>query len=113
MREYKFRGKRKDINKWVYGNLIRTLTKVYILPEDWRAFHDVIEVRPETIGQYIEIKDKNGKDIYENDTVVHLGDDEAIIKWNNEDVCFEMVGTDWGTDCWIGSDIEVVEIKEA
>ncbi len=54
MREIKFRGISKETKKFVYScNCI---------------FKDV---KPETIGQYIGLKDINNQEIYEGDIVHH------------------------------------------
>ena len=73
--EIKFRGKSKEENKeneFIYGYYCYIghlkQQKHYLIPDYASAFYG-IEIIPETIGQYINRNDINGKEIYVGDIV--------------------------------------------
>ena len=91
MREILFKAKRKDNGEWVEG--------AYYKQTEWYgdpcAYHYIItskdelednmmiyhEISPETLCEYTNLTDKNGKRIWENDIVKGKFDGLYIILW--------------------------------
>lgn len=72
MRTIKFRGKRKYNGKWIYGSLIYFKESYYIQESgegESFVYPMNVEVISETVGQFTEIYDKDGVEIYAGDIV--------------------------------------------
>lgn len=101
MREIKFRGWSMHEERWVYGYPIVKFNKrgnkkdYFIYPEPCISGWSV---DPESVGQYIGVKDSLNNEIYEHDIVK--------IECMYEDLDFE--------DCieWVGGDYPAFELQE-
>jgi uncharacterized phage protein (TIGR01671 family) len=103
MRNYLFRGKIKDEhetskeNQWVYGSLIVSENRYFIIPKEMpvcatiidtplfylRSINRFYEVDPETVGQWTGLTDKNETKIFQGD-IIYVGDIKVgVISYSN------------------------------
>lgn len=99
IRNIKFKAKRLDNSEWVKGYFYKECGNTYIIEdrqsESMLNRNEAHLVDPSTVCQFTGLKDKDGKDIFENDILYDKDSGIAsAIKWKRH-VCgyvYEKVG---------------------
>ena len=104
MREILFRAKRTDNGEWICGYyavigekhvIIKAQSEdYYSVDDDVKKSHgnEVIEVKLDTVSQYVDIEDKSGKKVFENDICEMVYDGNVytyVVVWDKSELDFK------------------------
>lgn len=99
-----FRGKGKETGTWFYGSYLRLDKTTYCCAEDYASDpnntehfivfdemidwglpnkHKMVEVDPDTIGQFTGLLDRDNNKIFEDD-ILSFGDELILVYWDGE-----------------------------
>lgn len=108
MREILFRGKRKDNGMWIEGDYQHFCigNDIYVYIGRWGE--ESRSVKPETVGQFTGLTDKNGKNIFEGDILkwddIEWGSEHLeVVEWNYS--LFSIRKDDWNEWCEVVGNI--------
>lgn len=91
-RPIKFRGQREDTKEWAIGYLIewkvvygkeqKELKHVSVVMSNGELDIGMVEVIPETVGQFTGLPSQDKQDIYEGDRLFDYDDDYYIVEFS-------------------------------
>ena len=101
MQVIKFRGRSIADDSIVYGGVLQYATASYIVQPDTRhadASPRCIEVYPDSVAQYINVKTMDGEEIYTGDEVYYFDPNNedttrrGIVRYDEETAAFYVAG---------------------
>lgn len=94
-REYIFRGQDIFDNNWVEGFLLICDKQYYIKSSNTnQRFGCGVEVKPETVTQFISLKDKDNNRIFEGDIVQDINTQEIfVIAFIQEELSYVLINS--------------------
>ena len=94
MRTIKFKGKCLKNGKWVYGYFYEECGNTYIIEDTQHQRNDLCarnipyRVIPETVRQFTDNHDKNGKEIYEGDILEFPNSEIELVEFSQSECGF-------------------------
>lgn len=122
MKEVKFKAKRVYDNEWVFGDRVQGASgKIYIFDyDDIVGNSHINEVNPETVCEFMGLKDSKGVEVFDGDKFQDDGECEhesgyLLVEWNEEESRFQLNVYDYpisygeGSQEIFGDEIERVD----